>query len=55
MPLIPALRKQQQVDHCEFEASLVYIAITGRPRLCRRCLKKSKQEKKKTGGNKWKL
>ena len=26
MPLIPALRKQKQVDLCEFEVSLVYIA-----------------------------
>jgi hypothetical protein len=25
MPLIPALRRQQQMDLCEFEASLVYI------------------------------
>ena len=24
MPLIPALRRQRQVDFCEFEASLVY-------------------------------
>ena len=24
MPLIPALRRQRQVDHYEFEASLVY-------------------------------
>lgn len=24
MPLVPALRKQRQVDLCEFEASLVY-------------------------------
>ena len=24
MPLIPALRRQRQVDLCEFEASLVY-------------------------------
>jgi len=23
-PLIPALRRQRQADHCEFEASLVY-------------------------------
>ena len=26
MPLIPALRRQRQVDLCEFEASLVYEA-----------------------------
>ena len=26
MPLIPALRRQRQVDLCEFEASLVYRA-----------------------------
>ena len=24
MPLIPALRRQRQVDLCEFEASLIY-------------------------------
>jgi hypothetical protein len=24
MPLIPALGRQRQVDHCEFKASLVY-------------------------------
>ena len=26
MPLIPAFKRQRQVDLCEFEASLVYIA-----------------------------
>ena len=26
MPLIPALRRQRQVDFCEFKASLVYRA-----------------------------
>ena len=26
MPLIPALRKQRQVDLCQFEANLVYKA-----------------------------
>ena len=26
MPLIPAFRRQNQTDHCEFEASLVNIA-----------------------------
>jgi len=28
MPLIPAPEKQKQVAFCEFEASLVYIAIS---------------------------
>ena len=28
MPLIPALRRQRQVDLCEFEASVVYKAIS---------------------------
>jgi hypothetical protein len=26
MPLIPALRRLRQVDLCEFEASMIYIA-----------------------------
>jgi hypothetical protein len=32
-PLIPVLRRQRQVDLCEFKASLVYKANPGQPRL----------------------
>ena len=37
MPLIPALRKQRQVDLCEFEDSLVY-KVTARALLHRETL-----------------
>lgn len=30
MTLIPELRRSTRVDHCEFEASLVYV-VTSRP------------------------
>ena len=52
MPLIPALRRQKQVDLCEFEASLVY---KGQPRIHREkpCLEKlnKKNNKKKITRN----
>ena len=42
-PLIPALRRQRQVDLCEFEASLVYGASsrTGSVATEKPCLKKT--------------
>lgn len=38
MPLIPALRMQRQVDHCELEAILVY-RVSERP-----CIKRQNWE-----------
>ena len=35
-PFIPALRRQKQVDLCEFEASLVYIASSQTARATQR-------------------
>jgi hypothetical protein len=46
MPLIPALKRQRQVDLSKFEASLVYKASPGQPGLCytkRPCLEKQNQ------------
>jgi hypothetical protein len=34
MPLIPALKRQRQVDIYEFQASLVHRASLGQPGLC---------------------
>jgi hypothetical protein len=42
MALIPAFRRQRQVDLCELEANLVYKVIPGQPGLCyteKHCLK----------------
>ena len=49
MPLIPALRRQSQVDLCEFEASLVYraSAMTGSKATEKPSLKEQKQNKTK--------
>ena len=48
MPLIPALRKQRQVDLCRFEASLVYRVSSRKARMVseKPCLKKPKQTPK---------
>ena len=50
MPLIPALGRQQQVDLCEFEASLVYRASsrTSSKSTEKLCLKKPKPKQNKT-------
>ena len=51
MPLISALRRQRQVDLCEFVASLVYRASssTGSKAAEKPCLKnKTKQNKDRT-------
>jgi hypothetical protein len=47
MPLIPALRRQRQVDLCEFEASLVYTASSRTARVTQRnsVLEKNKTQK----------
>jgi hypothetical protein len=47
MSLIPALRKQRQVDLCEFKASLVYRASfrTARATQKKPCLEKPKIKK----------
>ena len=47
MPLISALRRQRQVDLCEFKASLVYKATQRSP-----VLKTGKREKRKGGAGK---
>ena len=51
MPLVPALGRQRQVDHCEFEASLIYKlssrtvrAVTQRNPILKK--QKEKQEEK---------
>jgi hypothetical protein len=46
--LIPELRKQRQMDFCEFKASLVYKASAGQSGLCyieKPCLKIPKPKK----------
>jgi hypothetical protein len=45
MPLIPALRRQRQVDHCEFKASMVYIVISISKRKKKKKRKKKRKEK----------
>ena len=45
MPTIPALRRQRQVDFCEFEASLVYKVAKTTWR--NHVLKQTKQNKTK--------
>ena len=54
MLLIPALGKQRQTDHCEFQASLVYIessrttrTVTQRKPVSKNQDKKKKKEKRK--------
>ena len=44
-PLIPALGRQRQVDHCEFEASLVCRAVPGQPMLHRDTLSQGRRGK----------
>ena len=52
MPLIPALRRQRQVDLSEFEASLVYKGLPGQPRLHRESVsRKTKQKSVKQSGS----
>ena len=49
MPLFSALRRQRQVDFCEFEASLVYRVSSRTSRAMQRTLsQKTKTNKKKT-------
>jgi hypothetical protein len=48
MPLIPALRRQREVDISEFEASLVYRVSSRTARATQRNpVSKKKQKKKK--------
>ena len=46
MPLIPTLRRQRQVDLCEFEASLFYKSSsrTGSKATEKLCLEKPKKK-----------
>ena len=57
MPLIPAFRKQRQVDLCDFEVSLVYKVSfrTARTGLFREALsqKNKTKQKKYFGKNKY--
>jgi hypothetical protein len=51
MPLIPAVGNQRQMELCEFEASLVYLVISGTARDTQRsCL--NKQTNKQTSSEK---
>ena len=43
--MIPGLRRQRQVDICEFEASLVYKASSRTARTVRNPVSKNKQTK----------
>ena len=49
MPLIPALRRQRQMDLCQFKASLIYRVSSRTARAIQRSpvLKKKKYEKKR--------
>jgi hypothetical protein len=47
MRLVPALRRQRQVDLCEFEANLIHKVGPGQPRLSYRETLSQKQSKTK--------
>ena len=55
MPLIPALKRQRQVDLCEFEASLVYIVSSRIARTVsqRNPVSKNKTKQKKKNRDAW--
>jgi hypothetical protein len=48
--LIPALRRQGQVDLGESEANMVYKAVLGQPGLYRETLSQKNKNKKQTRG-----
>ena len=52
-PLVPALVRQKQVDHCKFEASLVYRVSFRTVRATWRNLVSKKQNKAKNPNKSW--
>jgi hypothetical protein len=54
MPLIPALWRQRQMDHCESKASLVYRRVPGQPGLLYKETLSQNNQRNKTPENKQK-